>query len=50
VSTSQVAGHPSPCLFIRVTTVAGKVIIVVNGIFVDYLLVTGNSADEIAKV
>ena len=44
----SVAGHP--CLFIRVTTVAGKNIIVVIGIFVDDLLVTGNSADEIAKV
>ena len=44
----SVAGHP--CLFIRVTTVAGKNIIVVIGIFVDDLLVTGNSEDEIAKV
>jgi hypothetical protein len=44
----SVAGHP--CLFIRVTVVAGKTIIIVIGIFVDDLLVTGNSIEEIAAV
>ncbi len=44
----SVAGHR--CLFIRFTTVAEKVIIVVIGIFADDLLVTGNSVDEVAKV
>jgi hypothetical protein len=29
---------------------AGKLIIVVMGIFVDYLLVTGNSVEEIATI
>ena len=43
-----VAGHP--CLFIRVTNVAGKIVIVVMGIFVDDLLVTGNSVEEIGAV
>ena len=42
----SVAGHP--CLFIRITNVAGKLTIVVMGIFVDDLLVTGNSVEEIA--
>ena len=44
----SVAGHP--CLFIRITNVAGKLTIVVMGIFVDDLLVTGNSVEEIAAV
>ena len=44
----SVAGHP--CLFIRITTVAGKEVIVVMGIFVDDLLVTGNSVEEIAAI
>ena len=44
----SVAGHP--CLFIRVTVVAGKTIIIMMGIFVDDLLVTGNSIEEIAAV
>ena len=44
----SVAGHP--CLFIRITNVAGKLAIVVMGIFVDDLLVTGNSVTEIAAV
>ena len=44
----SVAGHP--CLFIRITNVAGKIVVVVMGIFVDDLLVTGNSAEEIAAV
>jgi hypothetical protein len=32
----SVAGHP--CLFIRITVVAGKIIVIVIGIFVDDLL------------
>ncbi len=44
----SVAGHP--CLFIRITNVAGKSVIVVMGIFVDDLLVTGNSVGEIAAI
>ena len=44
----SVAGHP--CLFIRITNVAGKEVIVVMGIFVDDLLVTGNSVEEIAAI
>jgi hypothetical protein len=44
----SVAGHP--CLFIRITNVAGKEVIVVMGIFVDDLLVTGNSVKEIATI
>ena len=44
----SVAGHP--CLFIRITNVAGKLTIVVMGIFVDDLLVTGNSVEEIAAI
>jgi hypothetical protein len=47
-----VAGHPF--LFIRITKVARKLAIVVMGIFVDDLLVTGklcgNSVTEIAAV
>ena len=39
------AGHP--CLFIRTTIVAGQSIVIVIGIFVDDLLVTGNSVAEI---
>jgi hypothetical protein len=44
----SVAGHP--CLFIRVTVVAGNLIVIVIGIFVDDLLVTGNSVAEITEV
>jgi hypothetical protein len=44
----SVAGHP--CLFILITNVAGKLVIVVMGIFVDDLLVTGNSVEEIAAI
>ena len=44
----SVAGHP--CLCIRITNEAGKIVIVVMGIFVDDLLVTGNSVEEIAAV
>jgi hypothetical protein len=43
-----VAGHP--CLFIRVTIIDGNTIVTVIGVFVDDLLVAGNSVDEIAKV
>jgi hypothetical protein len=43
-----VAGHP--CLFIHVTIIAGKIIITVIGIFVDDLLVTGNSIEDIAAI
>ena len=44
----SVAGHP--CLFIRITVVAGQIIVIVIGIFVDDLLVTGNSVAEITAV
>ncbi len=44
----SVAGHP--CLFIRITNVAGKLVVVVMGIFVDDLLVTGNSVEKIAAI
>jgi hypothetical protein len=44
----SVAGHP--CLFIRMTVVDGATIIIVIGIFVDDLLVAGNSVSEITKV
>jgi hypothetical protein len=44
----SVAGHP--CLFIRITVVDGATIIIVIGIFVDDLLVAGNSVSEITKV
>jgi len=42
---TSVAGHP--CLFIRITIVEGQNIVIVIGIFVDDLLVTGNSVAEI---
>ena len=35
-----------PCLFIRIINVAGKMIVVVTGIFVDDLLVTKNYMEE----
>ena len=41
----SVAGHP--CLFIRFTRIGNNVSIIVIGIFVDDLLVTGNSIEEI---
>ena len=44
----SVAGHP--CLFIRTTIVEGMIIIIVIGIFVDDLLVAGNSVAEINKL
>jgi hypothetical protein len=44
----SVAGHP--CLFIRTTIVGGQIIIIVIGIFVDDLLVAGNSVKEINKL
>ncbi len=48
----SVAGHP--CLFIRITYFAGKLVIVdrffVMGIFVDDLLLTGISVEEITAV
>ncbi len=44
----SVAGHP--CLFIRVTIIDGSTVITVIGVFVDDLLVAGNSVDEITKV
>ena len=43
-----VAGHP--CLFIRVTSVDGKQIIIVMAVFVDDLLVTGKDLVHIDKV
>ncbi len=39
-----------PCLLIRCVCVDGKLITVVIGIFVDDLLVTGNSLDAIEQV
>ncbi len=42
------AGHP--CLIIRITVVARQVIVIVIGIFVDDLLVTGSSVAEITEV
>jgi len=45
---TSVAGHP--CLFIRITIVEGQNIVIVIGIFVDDLLVTGNSVAEINKL
>jgi hypothetical protein len=45
----SVAGH-RPCLLIRMTVVDGTFIIIVIGIFVDDLLVAGNSVLEITKV
>ena len=44
----SVAGHP--CLFIRITVVEGKECVIVIGIFVDDLLVAGNSIAEITEV
>ena len=44
----SVAGHP--CLFIRVTIIDGNTVITVIGVFVDDLLVAGNSVEEITKV
>jgi hypothetical protein len=44
----SVSGHP--CLFIRITVVEGKVCVIVISIFVDDLLVAGNSAAEITEV
>ena len=44
----SVAGHP--CLFIRITRIGNTVNIIVIGIFVDDLLVTGNSIEEIKDV
>ena len=44
----SVAVHP--CLFISITNMAGKIVIVVISIFVDDLLVTGNSVEEIAGI
>ena len=44
----SVAGHP--CLFIRVTRVRGETIIIVIGVFVDDLLVTGNCKSAINEV
>ncbi len=44
----SVAGHP--CLFIRTTIIEGRLIVIVIGIFVDDLLVTGNSVAEIKAV
>ena len=44
----SVAGHP--CLFIRATILQGRIIMIVIGIFVDDLLVTGNSVEEIDAV
>ncbi len=43
-----VAGHP--CLFIPVTIIDGNTVITVIGVFIDDLLVAGNSVDEITKV
>ena len=42
------AGHP--CLFIRITIIEGRIIVIVIGVFVDDLLVTGNSVAEIKTV
>ena len=47
IGFKSVAGHP--CLFIRVRIIAGNSYIVIIGIFVDDLLVTGNSVSEINK-
>ncbi len=44
----SIAGHP--CLFIRVTIIDGNTVITVIGVFVDDLLVAGNSVEEITKV
>jgi hypothetical protein len=44
----SVAGHP--CLFIRITIIEGRIIVIVIGVFVDDLLVTGNSVAEIKAV
>ena len=44
----SLAGYP--CLFIHITNVAGEVVIVVIGNFVDDLLVTGKSVEEISAV
>ena len=44
----SVAGHP--CLFIRITIIDGNTVITVIGVFVDDLLVAGNSVDKITKV
>ena len=44
---TTVAGHP--CLFIRVRIVDGVKMTIVIGVFVDDLLVTGNSLSEIEK-
>ena len=43
----SVAGHP--CLFIRVTRIGNNVNIIVIGIFVDDLLVTGISGNPLSK-
>ncbi len=43
----SVAGHP--CLLIRITVVDGITTIIVIGIFIDDLLVAGNSVSEITK-
>jgi hypothetical protein len=43
-----VAGHP--CLFIHVLVIDGNKVTTVNGVFVDDLLVAGNSVDESTKV
>ena len=48
IGFKSVAGHP--CLLIRITTVAGELHIVVIGIFVDDLLVTGNLSAAIEDV
>ena len=48
IGFKSVAGHP--CLLIRITIVAGDMHIVVIGIFVDDLLVTGNLAASIEDV
>ena len=40
----SVAGHP--CLFLRVTIIDGNTVITVIGVFVDDLLVAGNSVED----
>ncbi len=44
----SVPGHP--CLFIRITIIEGRIILIVIGVFVDDILVTGNSVAEIKAV
>ena len=48
IGFKSVAGHP--CLLIRCVCIEGELIIVVIGIFVDDLLVTGNSRDAVEHV